>query len=83
MQGVPWWLSGLRIQHCHCCDLGHCCGKSSVPGLGTSVCCGHGQKKKKNAEATQTMQTRCLYLWGGQDDSDRLMQAFVLVTQIW
>lgn len=17
--GVPWWLSGFRIQHCHCC----------------------------------------------------------------
>ena len=19
---VPWWLSGLRIWHCHCCALG-------------------------------------------------------------
>ena len=21
-----WWLSRLRIQHCHCCGLGHSCG---------------------------------------------------------
>ena len=21
--GVPWWLSGLRNQHCHSCGLGH------------------------------------------------------------
>uniref|UniRef100_A0A8D1T105 peptidylprolyl isomerase n=1 Tax=Sus scrofa TaxID=9823 RepID=A0A8D1T105_PIG len=21
--GVPWWLSGLRIRLCHCCDSGH------------------------------------------------------------
>ena len=20
--GVPWWLSGLRIQCFHCCDMG-------------------------------------------------------------
>ena len=26
-------------------DLGHCCGTSSIPGLGTSICCGYGQKK--------------------------------------
>ena len=29
---VPWWLSRLRIQHCHCC------GSDSVSGLGTSPC---------------------------------------------
>ena len=28
--GVPWWLSRLRIQHCHCCGMG------SVPCPGTS-----------------------------------------------
>ena len=24
---VPWWLNELRIQHCHCCDLGGCCAQ--------------------------------------------------------
>ena len=24
--GVLWWLSGLRIWHCHCYGLGCCCG---------------------------------------------------------
>ena len=40
------WHSGLRIQHCHCNSLGCCCGMGSVPGLGTSACLRHGQKKK-------------------------------------
>ena len=26
------------------CGSGHCCGAGSVPGLGTSACCGYGQK---------------------------------------
>ena len=30
--GVPWWLSGLSIQHCHCCGTG------SIPGPGIFAC---------------------------------------------
>ena len=37
--GIPWRLSGLRIQRCPCCGSGHCCGTGSIPGLGTSACC--------------------------------------------
>ena len=44
--GVPLWCRGLRIRWYHCCDLAHYCGSGSVPGLGTSTCCGHGQKIK-------------------------------------
>lgn len=44
---VPCWCSGLRIQRYYCCDLGHCCSPGSVPSLGTSACCQHGQKKEK------------------------------------
>ena len=29
--GVPWWLSRLRIQHCHCCGSGCSCGSGSIP----------------------------------------------------
>ena len=29
--GVPWWLSGLRIQYCHCCGLGCLCVEASSP----------------------------------------------------
>jgi len=49
--GVPRWLSGLRIQHCHCCGSGHCCGLefSSWP-QGTSVCCRLGQKQNKTKQ---------------------------------
>ena len=50
MSGVPRWLSGLRIWHCHCCGLG------VLPGLGTSACHGSSspkptkKKKKKSNE---------------------------------
>ena len=44
---IPWWLRGLRIWHCHCYGLGHCCGVGSIPGLGTSACHGCGQNKNK------------------------------------
>ena len=44
--GVPWWLSRLRIQHCHYCGSGYCCGGGLIPGLGTSACCRHDQKEK-------------------------------------
>ena len=36
--GVPWWLSGLRMQCFHCSGLGCCCVTGSIPGPGTSTC---------------------------------------------
>ena len=45
IKGVPWWLSGLRIRHCHCCGMG------LIPGLGTFT--GHGHSKKKIAKLLQ------------------------------
>ena len=36
-QRVPWWFSGLRIWHCHCC------GTDLIPDLETSACCRHSQ----------------------------------------
>uniref|UniRef100_A0A4X1TZC0 Uncharacterized protein n=1 Tax=Sus scrofa TaxID=9823 RepID=A0A4X1TZC0_PIG len=30
--GVPWWLSGLRIQRRLCCGSGYCSGVGSIPG---------------------------------------------------
>lgn len=50
-QGVPWWLSGLRIRHCyHCCGSGHCWGAGLLPCAGMSVCSGHRGKKKKTQD---------------------------------
>ena len=42
-----WWLSGLRIQHCHCYSV------ASIPGLGTSACWGYGRKKKQKNKKTK------------------------------
>ena len=39
--GVPWWLRGFKIPHCHCNRVG------SVSGLATSPCHGRGQRKRK------------------------------------
>lgn len=44
--GVRWWFSGLWTWCCHCCGLGYYSGVGSVPGLETSVCWRHGQKRK-------------------------------------
>lgn len=45
LSGVPWWISGLRIQHCHFCGLG------SIHGPGTSAWCGCGKKTKKEEKS--------------------------------
>ena len=45
--GAPWWFIGLRIQHCHYCGSGCCCGAASIPSLGPSACLGRGHQKKK------------------------------------
>ena len=49
-QGAPCWLSALTIQYCHYHSAG------SVPGLGTSACCGHNQKQT-NKQTKQTKTT--------------------------
>ena len=45
--GVVLWHCRLRIQHCHCSGVGHCCGSGSVPSLGISHAAGAAKKKKK------------------------------------
>ena len=44
LQGVPWWLSGLRGQHFPFCGLTCCSGTGWIPGPSTSTC--HGLAKK-------------------------------------
>ena len=39
LREFPLWYSGLRIQCCHSCRVGHRCGSDSIPGPRTSVCC--------------------------------------------
>ena len=48
--GVPWCLSRLRIQRCHCCGTDPCCGTGSIPGPETSACHRCSKKKKKTKE---------------------------------
>ena len=46
--GVSMWLSGLRIQCCHCCGLSYCCGVGLNPGPGISTCHGCSQNKQNS-----------------------------------
>ena len=63
LPGIPLWCSGLRIQYCHWGGLGCCCGNSLIPGLGTSTCSWHGQKRKtkqnKKQNLTSYFRRRC------------------------
>ena len=40
------WHMGQRIQCCCSCCIGHSFGSGSVSGLGTSICCRYGYKKR-------------------------------------
>ena len=52
--GIPWWLSRLRIWHCYFCGAG------SVPGAGTSTCCGCHQKTE-NKQKLMRMNLKTSY----------------------
>ena len=56
--GVPWWLSGLRIWHCHCYSSGGYCGTGSIFGLGTL-----GQKEKANPYSSLKYTSWVKELW--------------------
>ena len=47
---VPWLLSRLRIQRCHCCRSGYCHGRGLIPGPGTSAYYKHSQKTKNKTK---------------------------------
>ena len=42
----------MRIWHCHCCGMGHCCGLSLIPSLGTSTCYRHSKERERERERT-------------------------------
>lgn len=45
--GVPWWLSGLHIWHCHCGGSGYSCDGDSISGLELPCAMGSAKKKKE------------------------------------
>ena len=53
----PAQHSGLKIWHCHSCGIGCSCSSDLIPGPGTSICHGSGQKpnqKKKKRKERKT-----------------------------
>ena len=51
------WSStnGLKIWCCYTCGIDCSCGSHSIPGLGTSICCGCSQKKKKPKQTNKNL----------------------------
>ena len=49
----------VKDQHCHCSNLGGCCGVGLYPGVGTSRCFGHGKKKKKKCDLPKMIFLDC------------------------
>lgn len=60
----PWWHSGLRFWHCHCCGSGLSCSVGLIPGPRTSTCHGHSQTKQ-NKTTPKTVQVAEVTLSGG------------------
>ena len=48
------WHSRLRIWHCLCGGLGHCCAVGLIPGPGTSMCYGYSLPPTKQQNKTKT-----------------------------
>ena len=46
---VPAVTQRVKDPALHSCSIGHSCRSDSIPGLGISICCGCGQKKKKKS----------------------------------
>ena len=59
----PHTHRSLKNQHCHCCSLGHCYGPGLIPGSGTSVCRGHGQKINKNNSKIEMLGVPIMAQW--------------------
>ena len=72
----PGGWAGLRIQHCHCCGSGCCCGAGSIPDRGISTCWGRGQKNKKKKHYMEAGQ-------GGWVGQGRGKLYFPLLHFIW
>ena len=59
--------SGLRIQHCHSCSLGHNYGLDLIPGLGTPYVAGQPKKGgKKSFLICKTQLYGCQRYQGGR-----------------
>ena len=75
MAGVPWWPSGLRIQHYHTYSMG------SIPSSGTSEChrCGQKKKEKENGILGEAVSKN----WLERMITEQIMETWVKNTDYW
>ena len=76
-RGVPLWSSRLRIQYCHCCGSGCCCGVGSIPGPRTFVFCRRSrnrQTKTKLKRAQMSIRKVLANEWSAIPARDALQQ---------
>ena len=83
--GVPLWLSGLRIHHCHCSGSCCCCSTGSIPGPGTSICHKCSQKEKNKNKSLLFLNFYLVsefFLWWDQE-SFRVIILWLSHTKWW
>ena len=51
------------------CGSGHCYGSGLIPGMGTSTCCRHGQKKKKKKNESHLSKHVLSLFWTALSES--------------
>lgn len=91
MMKKKWRLEawGKEAKKQDCRGLYCCCGKGSVPDLGISTCCGHGQKEKGNCYVPIVMKKFecCHSQYGHQfvlvEDQLCLSAVFITTPQAW
>ena len=59
---VPWWPR-LRIQLCHSCVAGSCCGQGLIPGPGVYVCVDTAKREKKVAGSSRFQRATSKYIY--------------------
>ena len=73
--------SGLRIRRCFSSGVGHRCGLDSLPGLGTSVRSGCGQKRGRKTVHVNTSGSPWRRCWRAQTEPASCPQGCFVTTE--
>ena len=78
-KGVLFLHNGLKIRHCHCRGLGHCCDMGLIPGLGKfPIPCVWPKKKKKRSKKKKSKFAQRLQKEGNYNNNREFPGGLVL-----
>ena len=81
---IPGWHSGLRVQHCYSCGLGHNSGSELIPGWVTPYVKGQPNKQTSWTQifiwsVCQGWESQAKILPNNSDDSTSLMLVYLIL----